>query len=72
MKTLIGKLVVLALGVLTIGVFAGRAQIMNQLDFKMDGAAVYCREYHSTGWGLHNQTGPGDRSHGYRDIRCQR
>ncbi len=35
MKTLIGKLVVFALGVLTIGVFAGRAQIMNQLDFKM-------------------------------------
>jgi hypothetical protein len=35
MKTLIGKLVVLGLGVLTIGVFAGRAQIINQLDFKM-------------------------------------
>jgi hypothetical protein len=35
MKTLIGKLVVFALGVLTIAVFAGRAQIMNQLDFKM-------------------------------------
>ena len=31
----IGKLVVFAPGVLTIGVFAGRAQIMNQLDFKM-------------------------------------
>jgi hypothetical protein len=35
MKTLIGKLVVFALGVLTIGVSAGQAQIMNQLDFKM-------------------------------------
>jgi hypothetical protein len=35
MKTLIGKLVVFGLGVLTIGVSAGRAQIMNQLDFKM-------------------------------------
>jgi hypothetical protein len=35
MKTLIGKLVVFALGVLTIGVFAGRAQIVNQLEFKM-------------------------------------
>ena len=35
MKTPIGKFVVFALGVLTIGVFAGRAQIMNQLDFKM-------------------------------------
>jgi hypothetical protein len=35
MKTVIGKLVAFALGVLTIGVFAGRAQIMNQLDFKM-------------------------------------
>jgi len=35
MKPLIGKFVMFALGVLTIGVFAGRAQIMNQLDFKM-------------------------------------
>jgi hypothetical protein len=35
MKTRIGKIVVFALGLLTIGVFPGRAQIMNQLDFKM-------------------------------------
>lgn len=35
MKTLSGKFVVFALCVLTIGVFAGRAQIVNQLDFKM-------------------------------------
>lgn len=35
MKTLIGKFVVFALGVLTIGVSAGRAQIVGQLDFKM-------------------------------------
>jgi hypothetical protein len=35
MKTHIGKLVVLALGVLTVGALSGRAQIMNQLDFKM-------------------------------------
>jgi len=35
MKTVIGKFVVFALGVLTIGVFAGRAQITTQLDFKM-------------------------------------
>lgn len=35
MKTLMGKFLVFALAVLTIGVFAGHAQIMNQLDFKM-------------------------------------
>jgi hypothetical protein len=35
MKTRFGKFVVFALGALTIGVFAGRAQISNQLDFKM-------------------------------------
>ena len=35
MKQAIGKLVVLALGVLTLGVFTGQAQIMNQLDFTM-------------------------------------
>jgi hypothetical protein len=35
MKTHVGKLVVLALGVLTVGALSGRAQIMNQLDFKM-------------------------------------
>jgi hypothetical protein len=35
MKTPIGKFVVFALCVLTIGVFASRAQIVNQLDFKM-------------------------------------
>jgi len=35
MKTLIGKFVVFAMLALTVGVFAGRAQIMNQLDFKM-------------------------------------
>lgn len=35
MKTLIGTIVVLALGVLTIGVSAGRAQTVNQVDFKM-------------------------------------
>jgi hypothetical protein len=35
MKTRISWLVVLALGVLTIGVLAGRAQIANQLEFKV-------------------------------------
>ena len=35
MKTGIGKFVVLALGILAIGVFTSQAQIMNQLDFKM-------------------------------------
>jgi hypothetical protein len=35
MKTHIGKSVVLAIGVLTIGAMAGRAQITNQLEFKM-------------------------------------
>lgn len=35
MKTLIGKFFVFTLAILTIGVFAGRAQITNQLDFKM-------------------------------------
>jgi hypothetical protein len=35
MKAPIGRFVVFALTALTIGVFAGRAQIMNQLDFKM-------------------------------------
>jgi hypothetical protein len=35
MKTCVSRLVVLALGVLTIGVLADRAQITSQLDFKM-------------------------------------
>ncbi len=35
MKTRVGRLAALALAVLTIGVLAGRAQILNQLDFKM-------------------------------------
>jgi len=35
MKTVIGKFVVFALGVLTIGVGAGHAQIVNQLEFKI-------------------------------------
>ena len=35
MKTCVGRLVVSALGVLTIGVLADGAQITNQLDFKM-------------------------------------
>ena len=35
MKTGMGKLVVFALAALTIGVFAGHAQIVNQLEFKM-------------------------------------
>ena len=35
MKTHVGKSVMLALGVLTIGAVAGRAQITNQLEFKM-------------------------------------
>lgn len=35
MKTAIGKLVVFALGILTVGVSNGHAQIMNQLDFKI-------------------------------------
>lgn len=35
MKTHIGKFVAFAMGMLTIGVFAGLAQITNQLDFKM-------------------------------------
>jgi hypothetical protein len=34
-KTHLERFIVLALGILTIGVFAGRAQITNQLDFKM-------------------------------------
>ena len=38
MKTLVGRLVVLALGVLTIGALADRAQITSQLDFKMSQA----------------------------------
>jgi C4-dicarboxylate-specific signal transduction histidine kinase len=35
MKIPLRKFVVIALGVLTVGVFAGRAQITNQLGFKM-------------------------------------
>jgi len=35
MKSTVGKIVALAVGLLTIGVLAGHAQIMNQLDFKM-------------------------------------
>ena len=35
MKTVIGKFVVFALGVLTIAVGAGHAQIVNQLEFKI-------------------------------------
>lgn len=35
MKTAIGKLVIFAFGMLTVGVSGGHAQIMNQLDFKM-------------------------------------
>jgi hypothetical protein len=35
MKTRVGRLVVLALGALTVGAVAGRAQITNQLDFKV-------------------------------------
>jgi hypothetical protein len=35
MKTRVGRLAAFALAVLTIGVLAGRAQILNQLDFKM-------------------------------------
>jgi hypothetical protein len=35
MKTIIGKFVVFALGALTIGAFSGRAQIINQVEFKM-------------------------------------
>jgi hypothetical protein len=35
MKTLIGRFVMFAMAGLTIGVFAGHAQIVNQLDFKM-------------------------------------
>jgi hypothetical protein len=35
MKTGIGKFAVFALGVLTMGVFACHAQIVNQLEFKM-------------------------------------
>jgi hypothetical protein len=35
MKTRVNRLVVLAVGVLTIGVMAGQAQITSQLDFKM-------------------------------------
>jgi hypothetical protein len=35
MKAVIGRVVSLALGLLTIGVCAGRAQILNQVDFKM-------------------------------------
>jgi len=35
MKTSIRKFVLLAMGILTIGVFAGRAQIVGQVDFKM-------------------------------------
>ena len=35
MKTLVGKLIVLALGIMTIGVPAIRAQIVTELDFKM-------------------------------------
>jgi len=35
MKAVIGRLVMVALSVLTIGLSAGHAQIMNQLDFKM-------------------------------------
>jgi|SRR5271154_1928844 len=38
MKIRLGKFVVIALGILTIGVLAGRAQITNQLDFKMSQA----------------------------------
>jgi hypothetical protein len=34
-KTLLGQFVVCALGVLTIGVFAGRAQILNEIKFTM-------------------------------------
>jgi hypothetical protein len=35
MKTRVSRLIVLALGILTSGVLAGRAQITSQLDFKM-------------------------------------
>jgi len=35
MNSTIGKIVVLALGILTVGASSGRAQIMNQVDFKM-------------------------------------
>jgi hypothetical protein len=35
MKTAIGKFVVFALGVFTVGVLTSHAQIMNQLDFQM-------------------------------------
>ena len=35
MKTSVGKFVVLTLGLLTMGVVAGHAQITNQLDFKV-------------------------------------
>ncbi len=35
MKTLLGKLIVVALGIMTIGVPAVRAQIVTELDFKM-------------------------------------
>ena len=35
MKTVIGKFVVVALAVLTVGLCAGHAQIANQIDFKM-------------------------------------
>ena len=35
MKTSVGKLAVLTLGLLTMGVVAGHAQITNQLDFKV-------------------------------------
>jgi hypothetical protein len=57
MKTGIGKFAVFALGVLTMGVFADHAQIVNQLEFK-DVAAVYGREYHSGGGELHNLIRP--------------
>ncbi len=35
MKEIAGKIVALAIGVFTIGLLTGHAQIMNQLDFKM-------------------------------------
>jgi hypothetical protein len=38
MKTPVSRLIVLALGVLTVGALADRAQITNQLDFKMSQA----------------------------------
>ena len=52
MKTLVGRLVVLALGVLTIGALADRAQITST-GFQ-DVAGVYGREYYASSWKLHS------------------